>query len=168
MNKKNLLTQLQLKSHLHYNPDNGVFTWIKCKSNNIKCGQVAGHIAKNGYVTICVFNVDYLAHRLAWLYIYGIFPKDGIDHKDQNPSNNRILNLRNADQFVNGKNCKKSKRNTSGVVGVGWCREQNKWYASIRVRGKGIRLGRFLDKDDAIKARKRAEKLYGFHKNHGT
>jgi len=38
----------------------------------------------------------------------------------------------------------------------------------IGVNNKTIRLGSFTDKEDAIKARKHAEKLYGFHANHGS
>lgn len=48
-----------------------------------------------------------------------------------------------------------------------WREKEGKWLASIIVGRKRIYLGRFIDKDEAIRVRKEAEKLYGFHENHG-
>lgn len=52
------------------------------------------------------------------------------------------------------------KNNTSGVKGISWNREREKWEAYINVHGKRIRLGRFQRLEDAIKARKTAEDTY--------
>lgn len=52
---------------------------------------------------------------------------------------------------------KKTKRNTSGCVGVSWIRSKEKWRATIRFAGKDKHLGYFDDLNDAIKARKEAE-----------
>lgn len=57
---------------------------------------------------------------------------------------------------------KKSRRNTSGVKGVSWDKEREKWSAQIGFKGKNYHLGRFEKKEDAIKARKKAEeKIFG-------
>ena len=50
--------------------------------------------------------------------------------------------------------------NTSGVRGVHWDRNANKWRAIIYFKGKQIHLGLFTDIDDATQARKAAEDLY--------
>lgn len=55
-----------------------------------------------------------------------------------------------------------TKANKSGVVGVNWDKSRNKWQATIRFKGKKYNLGRFDDIQDAIDARKEAEKqLFG-------
>lgn len=48
----------------------------------------------------------------------------------------------------------------SGVTGVTWRSDRNKWMAQIRVDGKLINLGNYIDVDQAIKARRDAETLY--------
>ena len=58
--------------------------------------------------------------------------------------------------------------NTSGVTGVSWNRKAGKWDAYIKVNGKRINLGYYVDKQDAIKTRRDAEIKHGFHENHGA
>ena len=48
------------------------------------------------------------------------------------------------------------KNNTSGVVGVSYAKDRNKWTSQIKVNNKTISLGHFLKKEDAIKVRKRS------------
>lgn len=50
--------------------------------------------------------------------------------------------------------------NTSGVKGVSWNKEKEAWDAYIGIHGKRIRLGRYANFEDAVKARKRAEEEY--------
>ena len=47
--------------------------------------------------------------------------------------------------------------NTSGVTGVEWLPDTNKWKASICFKGKRRYLGSYGKFEDAVKARKRAE-----------
>lgn len=49
------------------------------------------------------------------------------------------------------------KSNTSGVTGVSWDKSRQKWSASIIFKKKIYYLGRYENKEDAIKARKEAE-----------
>ena len=74
------LTQSQLKEFISYDRDSGKFTWIKSPSRNIKVGSEAGTIHITGYVYIRFLNKQYRAHRLAWFYVYGVWPKDQLDH----------------------------------------------------------------------------------------
>jgi len=162
-----MVTQKQLKQLLNYNPETGLFTWIKSKTNCIKSGDVAGTIMVSGYIRITIDFCQYRAHRLAWLFMVNEWP-DQIDHKNHDRKDNRWCNLRNVTNQENGKNQSLGKNNVSGIAGVGWSKQSSKWYARIMVGGKGIHLGVFADKFEAICARKSAERKYGFHTNHGT
>lgn len=81
------------------------------------------------------------------------------DHRNQNKLDNRKQNLRFATNSQNAMN----RRNTSGVT---WNQKRGKWLARISVDYKNIFLGRFVKKEDAIKARKNAEiKYFGEFRN---
>ena len=56
------------------------------------------------------------------------------------------------------QNKKVSKNNSSGVTGVEWLPRKQKWKASICFKGKRYYLGDYSYFEDAVKARKRAEK----------
>ena len=49
------------------------------------------------------------------------------------------------------------KNNTSGVRGITYDRTAQKWQAQIVFKGQAYKLGRYIDKEDAIRARKMAE-----------
>ena len=164
------LTQARLKSLLSYNPETGDFTWL-VGGRRRRLGEIAGGPRCVGsekfYVVIGIDGKLYYAHRLAWLYIYDAWPKNGIDHVDQNSLNNRLSNLRDVTHSENHKNQKMSKNNSSGVMGVHFDNKSQKWRAQIHVNGKSIHLGLFELKADAIAARRNAEVKYGYHPNHG-
>ena len=82
------------------------------------------------------------------------------DHIDRNQLNNRKCNLRQATHRENTRNISKPKNNTSGFIGVSLNRKNGKWKARISIDHKEIGLGHYYDKDDAIKARLRAELKY--------
>ena len=83
----------------------------------------------------------------------------GCDHIDRNELNNRKYNFREASQQENVRNRSLASNNTSGVAGV--CKTtNNKWCANIGYNGKRIYLGRFDNKEDAIKRRLLAEREY--------
>lgn len=100
----NNLTQEYLKSILHYSPETGLFTWLVKLSNRVKIGMLAGTVRNNGYFKININGQLYYSHRLAWLYVTGEWPKDRIDHKDNNGLNNKWINLREATASQNNKN----------------------------------------------------------------
>lgn len=153
----------ELKEFLDYNPDTGVLTWKKQVRNSVKIGEEAGcrqHYKRDTRIRISINSKLYLAHRLAYYMYHGIDPlNNDVDHEDRNSLNNKISNLRLATRTENCRNQKISKNNTSGVTGVHWHKLKKKWEASIRV-GKKKYLGCFTNKEDAIQARKEAEKKY--------
>ena len=90
----------------------------------------------------------------------GILGCENYDHIDRNPLNNRRCNLRPATQSENMHNKSKQRNNTSGIIGVHWKTNDQKWKAQIVVNNKQISLGYYKNKDDAIKARLEAELKY--------
>ena len=160
------ITQDELKELFSYCPNTGLFTRVKVP---IKNQTLVGDIAtpqKDGYIHIGINNKTYLGHRLAWMYVYGYTPLS-IDHINQDRSDNRISNLREVSQSVNTKNQPRRKNNTL-FNGVYKNKQRGgKYKAHIRVSGKLIHLGYFNVLKDAINARIHANRLYGFHKNHG-
>lgn len=177
------LTQEILKELIHYCPETGVFTWRErdlkwfrreCDQktwNTRFSGKKAGCTGDNScgkkYRFIVVFKIMYLAHRLAWLYMSGSFPKHEIDHVNGNGRDNRFLNIRDVSRSDNHKNTRIPATNTSGLVGVVWDKSRNKWAARIKVNRRHINLGRYEDWFEAVCARKSANLKYNFHPNHG-
>lgn len=159
-----MITQERLKEVLHYDKDSGVFTWINKpkKAHRIKIGDIAGCLKEDGYIRLAIDGSRYYAHRLAWLYEYGYIPYQ-IDHINQVRSDNRIVNLRESNDSLNMKNKTQYDNNTSGVTGVYWRKDRNRWIAKIRVDGEQIFLGMFTKYSDAVDARKNAEVLYNFY-----
>ena len=156
----NELTVEYLRSILHYSPETGVFTWKVRTSTRVKAGDVAGSLDGHGYLQIKVCSRLYLAHRLAWLYTYGEWPKDQLDHINRNRLDNRIANLREVTNKQNHQNKSKPSNNTSGHTGVSWHKRDSKWQAQIAHNYKRIHLGFFATMEEALSARKAAEKLY--------
>jgi hypothetical protein len=138
-----MITQKELKQFLHYDQNTGIFTWIKKSGQKPIIGNIAGSTLLGGYIAIRLKNKRYLAHRLAWLYVYGKFPKNKIDHINGNPSDNKICNLRQATYQQNNCNSKKRKDNTSGVKGVVWRNDCKKWQAQLYINYKKIYFGTF-------------------------
>lgn len=159
------LTQKNLKEKLYYNESTGIFTWLEQPVDNFKslrlrdnwnarwAGKTAGSINALGYAMIGIDYKDCLAHRLAWLYIYGTFPENLIDHVNGNRSDNRICNLRLATKSENAQNMKRANTNNKiGLLGVTFSKFAGKYVAQIMINRKKRHLGYFVNKDDAHNA----------------
>ena len=158
-----------LKKHYKHDYDSGKLICIRQWPYTLyNENKAVGGLRPDGYLGLTINNKDYLVHRLIWLLVYGSWPKDQIDHRDGNRSNNKLSNLRDVTNIINAQNAKMSSNNISGYTGVSWLKRDAKWYASIMVEGKTISLGQFHNKELAIKARKEAEVKYGFTARHGT
>ena len=156
----NELTAEYLRSILHYDQETGIFTRKVSTSNRVKVGDAAGCPDGYGYLQIRVLSRTYKAHRLAWLYMYSNWPNDQIDHINRIRTDNRIANLREVSHKQNQQNRSKPSNNTSGHPGVVWNKQHSKWQAQIRHNQKQIYLGCFNTVEEAIAARKAAEKIY--------
>lgn len=82
-----------------------------------------------------------------------------IDHIKHNTLDNRKSQLRVVTKSQNAMNIR-SNNKSSGHTGVSWNKRENKWRSYIKINGYQKHLGYFIDKDDAIKARKDAEEKY--------
>jgi hypothetical protein len=154
-----MITQHVLKEQLHYDLSTGVFRWNVSHSKKIKIGQIAGTTTVKGYRAIHVDGKIYLAHRIAWLYVFGEWPK-GIDHKNGIKSDNRIDNLRLANQSQNLANIGAKKNNELGIRGV--CRYGKKYRVALNKNGKQVWIGYFESLETAsLAAEKASKELHG-------
>lgn len=80
-----------------------------------------------------------------------------VDHINRNRADNRKGNLRCCSKFENNLNRGRMSTNTSGVIGVHYDRKRDKWIANITYDKRRIFIGRFISKDEAVKARLRKE-----------
>ena len=147
---------------LSYDSETGKFRWKHSVARWIKPGDEAGTYGKYA-ISITIDRKRYVAHRIAWLLQTEKDPAGLlIDHIDGNPHNNAFANLRLATSGQNQCNQKTRNDNTSGLKGVSWSKERQKWQAGIQVNGKRIALGRFNTKEEAYAAYcKAARKLHG-------
>ena len=157
------LTAEYLRAVLHYDPETGVFTWkhragFRPQWNLRYPGTRAGTVRVcNGrpYLVIAIDKVMYRAHRLAWLYMTGEWPKGRVDHRNNDSLANWWTNLREGSQSQNMANARRPRTNSSGVKGVHRSK-CGKFDAAIGVRGRKIHIGRFETLDAAAEAYKRA------------
>lgn len=151
MATRDFIKQDRLKELIHYEPSTGVFTWLGDRGGRSFRGKVAGSEKDNGYREITVDGFQYLAHRLAWLYVNGTWPSNDIDHINGDKSDNRIDNLRDVFPYVNLHNTSaSSKNNATKLTGVAFAR--NKYRAEIRFKNKRHYIGVFDSPEAASKA----------------
>lgn len=160
----------EFHKYVSYNRDTGEFTRIRIYNDDIRLvgniGKVTGNPSSSGYVEISVGYSKMSAHKLAWYFTYGEVAPENIDHIDGNKQNNRISNLRLLNPLENMRNRGTNKNNTTGYNGV-YLTSSGKYRARIKIKGKLIGLGTFINFEDAMKARKEANEFYGFDENHG-
>lgn len=157
------LTLEEVRFRLHYDPDTGVFTWLNPNMpSRAKQGGVAGTKTKPGYWMICINRHHIFAHRLAWFYMTGEWPKAEVDHRDCDPSNNAWSNLRDVSSGLNGRNTRIRKDNTTGFKCVAYNKRKRKYFSYIRHEGRLQFLGYFSTPEAAHAVyAKTAVALYG-------
>jgi hypothetical protein len=141
--KIELLTNDRLKELFHYNPDTGAFT---TRSEAPQWGRTrnaqGGVIHESGYLMISIQRRLYRAHRLAWLYMNGVWPSGQIDHINGMRNDNRWSNLRDVPHWMNNQNQRQAtSKSLSGLLGVS--KKRKRWEAKIGVNGQTLHLGIF-------------------------
>lgn len=162
-----ILTQARLKELLRYDPETGVFTNLVWRNNRAKAGAVTGTSGTRGYLQCTLDAKPYKLHRLAWLYVYGEWPKGQIDHINHNTADNRLVNLRDVPCAYNHQNRARRTKSASGYLGVTWHKRDARWQAYINVNGRSHHLGFYLTLQDAVAARIAAERQYHPHRPEG-
>jgi hypothetical protein len=154
----------RLREIMSYCPESGELRWLIRPAYCMKAGDVAGSLnKKNGYVQVKVDGRSYQAHRLIWLYAYGVWPTFHIDHINGCKSDNRLANLRDVTQSQNMLNQHgPHKDNRCGVLGVYKRSDTGLYRAGIQKDGRLINLGCFESLEEAATARSRAmAQLFG-------
>lgn len=148
------LTQGRLKSLLRYDAETGDFVWRIRRTGGIDAGDKAGFFhTKNGHRRIKIDGKLHYAHRLAWLYMTGEWPRHFIDHIDLSKANNAWSNLRGASHSDNIRNRRAHKNSASGLKGAYLNKARadcaKPWRSSISVNGCVKYLGSFTTAEEA-------------------
>jgi len=155
------LTAKRLRSLLDYDPRTGDFRWKHLPGKGRwRGGKIAGCRTAEGYWHIRVDGGLYLAHRLAWLYVTGKWPRRLIDHRNFHMLDNRFCNLREATDAESAQNRRLRKDNVCGKTGVHWHKHTGRWTAKISANRKTIYLGYFKSAEEASAAYRRAAPVY--------
>ena len=151
-------TQAELIDTFAYRDGN--LYWKVYKGSRAKIGDLAGTLRVDGYRRVQINKEMCYVHRLIFKYHYGYAPKY-LDHIDRNPSNNNILNLREATNGQNVMNSEKHKflrgKLTSSIYkGVVWSKHAKKWRAYITINKRQKHLGYYTSDIEAALAYDRA------------
>ena len=152
-----MLSQMRVQELLSYDAQSGVLTWRVARVNHVQAGAVAGSRNPRGYVTVGIDGRIYRAHRVAWLYAYGSWPKDQIDHINGDKSDNRLVNLRDVTHRTNQENMPAIRR-SGKLLGTHFNKRHKKWLATINVDSKVLRLGNFGTEQEAHAAYLKAKR----------
>ncbi len=163
MTKRKNLSADRLRELFMYDPHTGLFMRKMATTNKVKSTVgmwLTGWPNEYGYVSFRIDGVAWLAHRLAWLYVHGAMPIDGlwIDHKNGNRSDNRIENLRLVTTSENQLNLSATnERSKSKLRGAHWNARLGKYQSEFEKNGKRVYLGLFDTAEAAHIAHKTAK-----------
>lgn len=135
------------------------------KNSKSTLGSNFGTLYKSGYIRGYLLGKMLLEHRLIWLYHYGEWPKDQLDHINGIRSDNRIENLREVTISQNSYN-QKHNGGKSRYKGVTTGTQRSKpWRAHITLNGKTRHLGYFDTEIEAAKAYdNEAKRIFSEHR----
>ena len=179
MAKRQLPSPEVLRQLLDYNPETGELRWkergvewfpsLRAQRcwNARYAGREAGSDNGKGYICFNLAGHSIKAHRAGWAIHHGEWPKHDIDHINHNKADNRMSNMRDVKRVVNNRNRPPQRNNTSRFVGVYWNKECRKWAACIGVNRRAIHLGVHDCLGRALRARREAERRFGFANGHG-
>lgn len=165
------ITQEQIKQLFDYRDDGSLIRRVALPGINNGVGTIVGCKPKtitrnNRYVTTKIKGQHYCVHRLIYLYHHGRVP-DQLDHINGNTLDNRIENLRPANQSLNMMNRKTFANNKSGVKGVHWHKRSQKWFVYVDVNKQRKNIGYFEDFDLAeLVANEARAKFHGSFANY--
>ena len=152
--------------HDHFEYKDGDLFWKKPLSNRVKVGQKAGTLKDNGYLVTRIDGNMMRNHKIVYMLFNDEIP-ELIDHIDGNKLNNRIENLRLASKIENAQNSKLRSDNSTGVKGLRWHSQRNKWNVRLVINKKEKSFGLFEDFELAeLVAFEAREKYHGQFARH--
>jgi len=150
--EEKLISQADLKAVLCYEPISGMFRWAS-KRRGVSSQNRPGTVGLDGYRRIRVLGKAYRASRLAWLYVYGVWPQGYVDHIDGDRSHDAISNLRIVDALTNAQNQRRAHRdNQSGQLLGASLSDEGRWVAQITANRKTRHIGTFNTAEEAHQA----------------
>lgn len=159
------LTLIRAQELVSYDSETGVFVWkLDARRGSRRKGERAGRIPSShlNYVTMRLDGRNQFAHRLAWLFMTGGFPRGEVDHINGDRHDNRWANLRLATRNQNSHNARRRADNSSGYKGVSYVPRLRKYEAYIAEGKRRLSLGCFEDPRVAHAVRNwAAELLHG-------
>lgn len=149
-----------LQSMFELDAERGVLIRKRTHTNH-KAGEVCGTVMNSGHLQTHVDGKRYLVHRIIYFMATGVDPLDNVvDHKDGNPANNSINNLRLATKAENSRHkVKLCSTNVSGHRNVSWSNTWNCWIVSLTVSGNRIQK-HFSDLVSAVNEAVRLRKVH--------
>ena len=144
MRKANEISIERLHEVFLISPDTGFVIWRSSPAKCVKIGSLVGVKRPTGHLFVQIDGKAIALHRIVWAMHYGSWPDGMIDHINRNPEDNRICNLRTASKSQNAANIDKPyTNNKTGYKGVSFCKQTNKYRASISFERKWHHLGLF-------------------------
>jgi hypothetical protein len=135
-----LVTVERVRELFTYDPETGLFT-ARVSRQNCPAGTVITRTDRKGYIRFYIDGAHYLGHRLAWLYVYGVWPAEQVDHINHVHADNRLSNLRLCSNAENRQNIRLTGYGASGYLGVTYHAGTGRWMAKITLAGEGRYLG---------------------------
>lgn len=150
-------TPAELNAALEYDAGTGILYRLTDSGRGMQIKTVTPY----GYLQVAFGGRCMLVHRVVWAMHFGEWPSGMIDHINRVKTDNRICNLRIANNVQNAGNMSVHSRSKSGVKGVSQ-KPNGRWRAYIRFNGKNHALGTFINIQDAINAyNKAAHEVHG-------
>ena len=158
---------------LRYDANEGKFYWLQrtpdmfedskvtregsCKNWNAKYAGKEVRVYDCSSKQISLYGKLYSANKIACLLKMGHWPQHHVRHLDGDKSNLRWSNLAFSKHEKIGPNLLSPPPHTNPHKGVSWHKRSSMWQAHISIDKHRVHLGYFIDLDDAIAARKKAE-----------
>lgn len=160
VSRAELMSLEEARSRIDYRPDTGEFFLKRHLRYPSLNGRKISSRDAAGYAQINMKPYGPVkGHRLAWLLHYGEWPKGSIDHINGVRDDNRIENLRIANNQINCQNKRKAlPSNKLGVLGVSYY--AGAYRANIMLNKKQIHIGRFDTIEEASRAYVDAKRKY--------
>lgn len=149
-----MISKDEVLNKLDYKPEDGCFFWKTT-------GKMSGWIDQYGYRLTRINGRLCRDHHLVWLVETGKWPESEIDHKNNDPGDNRFDNLRPANRHQQGANQTLQKRRKGKYKGV-YQMKSGKYYVKIKHRGKQNYLGSYhTEEEAALVYNQKALELFG-------